>query len=204
MKLEIEGVEFELGETLSEIKLSQYVEVARANKKFHETQDIKDGIKFLNVLSNKDFNFLLNSEYTLDSIFEAIGNARVIFNMIASSWSVPNVDKGYYKFEYKGVEYKTSIYKVGDSINGKLNYAEYSECREAERHIDRSDDGTTEFTAMCKFIGVIAKPILGQDENYESVREFVEETNNKALYFQEIDAKTGLDIDFFFGNTFNI
>jgi hypothetical protein len=204
MKLEIEGVEFEIGESLSEIGLAYYVEVSRANKKYHETDDVKDGIHFLNIFSGKDFNFLLNSDYTMDSVFEAIGNARVLFNVLATSWKPPVIHGDFYKFEYKGIQYKTSIYKVGDVVNGKLSYGEYSECREADRHIDRKDDGTTEFSAMCKFIAVIAKPLLGPKESYESVREFVEETNSKAMYFQEIDAKTGLDIDFFFGNTLGV
>jgi hypothetical protein len=206
MKLEIEGKAFEIGDTLRDVKLSYYIEVSRANKKFIEApedQKIDKGIDFLNLFSGQDFNFLKEG-FILNSILEAIGDARVLFNALVSSWEPPQITDNYYKFSYKDVDYKTAIYGVGGLINGGLNYAEYSECREAARHITYDDDGTTEFTSMCKCIGVIAKPIQGQDEPYESVREFVEETNKKALYFQDIDAKSGLDIDFFFGNTFKI
>jgi hypothetical protein len=206
MKLEIEGKAFEVGDTLRDVKLSYYIEVSRANKKFLEApedQKIDKGIDFLNLFSGQDFNFLKEG-YILNSILEAIGNARVLFNALATSWEPPTIIDDYYKFSFKGHDYKTSIYGIGGLINGGLNYAEYSECREAARHIKYDDDGSTEFLSICKFIGVIAKPIQGVEESYNSVREFVEETNKNALYFQEVDAKTGLDIDFFFGNMFKI
>lgn len=206
MKLEIEGVEFEVGDSLSDIKLSYYIEVSRVNKKFIEAEDgdkIDRGIEFLTAFSGHDFSFLKDG-YSITSILEAVGNARVIFNALATSWKVPMVDGVHYKFSYKGHDYKTLIYAIGDKINGDLKYAEYSECREAARHINHDDNGETEFTSICKFLGVIAKPIQGINEDYESVRKFVEETNNMALYFQDIDAKSGLDVDFFFGNIWKI
>lgn len=206
MKLEIEGKKFDLGDSLSEIKLSYYIEVGRANKKFLESNEddkINKGIIFLSLFSGHDFNFLKEG-YNLTSILDAIGDARVLFNALATSWQVPEIIGEYYKFSYKDVDYKTAIYGVGEAVNGSLNYAEYSECREAARHISYEDDGTTEFTSILKSISVIAKPIQGPQETYESVREFIDQTNKNALHFQDIDAKTGLDIDFFFGNMFKI
>lgn len=189
-----------------EIAFSSYLPFMKNYTKHTNTEDdyeaIKYGIAALREVVG-DIPELVDDEYSTASRFKVVDNLMNIMRANIVSYVPPDLKTRGYEFKYKDKEYKIPfIWNYDGKVSSDMPFSAYIEAMESLRNISYDDDGTIEFTAMCRLVASLV--LIPEYETKNDILEIRKTIDNNADYFQDLPAKTVMDIDFFLSNTMNV
>lgn len=202
--LEIEGKQIELPSDLSEFKLSTYIPYLKALGKYRRAKEAEDPLAFdlaLQAIKEVVPESALNDEdYSAASKMVVINTIIQMLDGVIVSFIPPNITEHGYKFVYKDKEYHVPFVFFGDYVSPKMKYSLFLEAMQTLSDCSYDDDGTIEFTSLCRIMAIFAS----EETNDETPFKLRHKIDEKTIYFEDIDTRTALEVDFFLGNLFKI
>lgn len=204
--VEIGGRDIEVPTNLKEVAYSSYLPFMKNYTKYTNCEDEYESIKYAIAGLREivgDIPELVDDTYSTASRFQVVENLMNIMRANIVAYMPPDLDEKGYEFDYKGNLYKIPfIWNYDGKVSSDMPFSAYIEAMESLRIITYDDDGTIEFTAMCRLVGALV--LIPKYANESDILEIRKTIDKEADYFQELPAKTVMDIDFFLRNTMNV
>lgn len=210
--ISIKGNVYKVPTDVSEIKLSSYIEFTKHYNDFilkknsnMDSAAIKDGVAAISCIID---NFeeaakeIEIGEYSAKSKNNTINGLMYLISSTIITYEPEPLSDAGYRFEYKGKNWMLPYFiDYSGKINPKLSYGQYTEAMETIRVCNSVEEKTLniQFTEMLRLMAsLVREEGYDREETLLSLRTL---TDDNALYFSDIDMKTGLDINFFLSGT---